>query len=263
MRWKCHVAYDGTDFEGWQSQVSGQTIQDFIERRLAYLMGGPTRIHAAGRTDSGVHARGQVFHFEGDWKHGPEELLKALRTGYPDTIQVYRAQVVADDFHARFSATGKRYVYRFFEGYAPPFETRYCWSLKGWRLDVPRMNAAAEALLGEHDFSAFGANPRDEREESPVKHLRRLEFLRDGPRVTLVTEASGYLYKMVRSLAGCLVDVGAGRLPPEALRDILASRVRTNTVVTAPPQGLFLDRVYYADDPPPSGQEPPEELLFF
>ena len=248
MRWKCTVAYDGTDFEGWQAQRSGHTIQQFLERRLSFLFERPARIHGAGRTDAGVHAVGQVFHVDGDWAHGPEILLKALRSGFPDSIQVMAAEVVADDFHARFSATGKRYVYRFFEGYAPPFETRYCLSLGQRRLDLERMNEAAARLLGRHDFSAFAANRRDDSEENPVKELRRLEVRRDGPRLTLVTEGSGYLYKMVRSLAGCLLDVGTGKLGPEAVAQILASRTRTAIVCTAPARGLTLERVDY-DEP--------------
>lgn len=245
MRWKCTVAYDGSDFEGWQAQVSGNTVQQHIERRLAYLIGRPVRIHGSGRTDSGVHATGQVFHFDGEWAHGPEILLKALRSGFPDSIQVYAAERVEADFHARFSATGKRYVYRLFEGDAPPFETRYCCSLGYRRVDEGRMNEAGQRLCGKHDFSAFGANRRDDSQENPVKDLRVLEVHREGPRLTLVTEGSGYLYKMVRSLAGCLIDVGTGKLQPEEVTEILQSRRRTARVVTAPAQGLTLERVDY------------------
>lgn len=245
MRWKCHVAYDGTHFEGWQAQPSGNTVQDFIERRLATLCEKPIRIHGAGRTDSGVHAVGQVFHFDHDWPHGPEKLLRALRTGLPEGIQVYAAEAVSDAFHARFSAINKRYVYRFFEGWAPPFETRYTHSLKNFRLDEARMNAAADRLIGVHDFSAFGANLQESGNENPVKDLRILKIVREGPRLTLITEGSGYLYKMVRSLAGSLLNVGIGKLTPDDIEDILISRVRTTLVTTAPARGLTLERVDY------------------
>lgn len=245
MRWKCTIAYDGTDYEGWQAQPSGNTIQDFIERRLGVLLGRRTRIYASGRTDSGVHARGQVFHFDGDWSHGPEALIRALRIGHPDSMQVYAAELVDDEFHARFSAVGKRYTYSFYEGYADPFETRFCWSMENRRLDVDAMNAGALHLIGKHDFSAFTANPRDNREDQPVKDLRRLEVVRNGPRVQLITEADGYLFRMVRSLAGCLADVGNGKLKPDDLVDILASRRRTNYVQTAPARGLCLQEVFY------------------
>jgi tRNA pseudouridine38-40 synthase len=245
MRWKCTVAYDGTEFEGWQAQPGGNTIQDFIEKRLATMFGRRVVIHGSGRTDSGVHARGQVFHFDADWPHGPDKLIRALRTGYPDSIQVYKAEQVDDDFHARFSVVKKRYMYHFFEGYAGPFETRWCYSTGNRRLDVDRMNAAAASLVGRYDFSAFTANPGEERDDDPVKELSTLKVERDGPRVTLTAEADGFLFRMVRSLAGCLFDVGIGKLDPEAVVAIRDSRERSHLVQTAPAEGLFLDRVWY------------------
>lgn len=245
MRWKCRVAYDGTGYEGWQSQPSGNTIQDFIERRLAVLFERRIVLHGSGRTDGGVHARGQVFHFDGAWRDGPEALLRALRTGYPDSIQVMDAKVVDDHFHARYSATGKRYSYHFFEGYADPFSTRYHWSTGNRYLDVDQMNLAAGFLVGRHDFSSFSANPGDNREKQPVKDLRRLVVDREGPRIRLVAEADGFLFRMVRSLAGCLFDVGSGKLDPSEVVKIRDMRRRSNLVRTAPPQGLFLDEVWY------------------
>jgi tRNA pseudouridine38-40 synthase len=245
MRWKCQVAYDGTDFEGWQAQPGGNTVQQHLERRLSFLFDQPVRIHGAGRTDSGVHARGQVFHVDAPWKHGAETLLKALRTGIPDSIQVFSVEEAGEDFHARFSATGKRYVYRLFEGYAPPFENRYTLSLRERQLDLERINEAAALLIGRHDFSAFGAKRSEDSAENPVKELRKLELTRNGPRLLLVTEGSGYLYKMVRSLAGCLIDVGRGRLRVSQVAEILAGAQRTGLVCTAPAHGLTLERVDY------------------
>lgn len=245
MRWKCTCSYDGTQFDGWQSQPSRNTVQDFIEKRLAYVFTKRTPIHGSGRTDSGVHARGQVFHFDGDWSHGPEVLLKALRTGYPDTIQVHNAELVRDDFHARFSAVGKRYIYQFHEGYAGPFDIRWFWSTGNRKLDTGRMNEAAALLVGSHDFSAFSANPGEERDDNMVKDLRVLEVTRDGNRIYLKAEADGFLYRMVRSLAGCLFDVGIGKLDPQEVVAIRDKRKRTHLVQTAPAQGLFLDEVWY------------------
>jgi len=245
MRWKCTVSYDGTRYEGWQSQPGDNTIQDHIETRLRECFKKRIIIHGSGRTDSGVHARGQVFHFDADWVHGPETLLKALRSGYPDSIRIYEAELVEDDFHARFSALGKRYVYQYHEGYADPFETRWHWSMGHRELDVGKMNQAANSLLGKHDFTSFTANPKEERDDNVVRDLRRLEVVREGPKIHLVAEADGFLYRMVRSLAGCLFDVGIGKLTADDVVKIRDKRKRTNLVLTAPPQGLFLDRVWY------------------
>lgn len=245
MRWKCTVAYEGTSFDGWQAQQGGNTVQQVIEKRLSFLFDRPVRIQGSGRTDSGVHARGQVFHFDGDWSHGSTDLINALKTGIPESIRVYEADVVEDDFHARFWTTGKCYIYRFFEGDASPFETRYCLSLGKRRVDVSAMNAAAKVLIGTHDFTAFGANSRDDKPRDPVKDLRALEVVRDGSRLTLSTEGSGYLYKMVRRLAGCLLDVGLGKLSVEEVAAIRASAKPSMEIVTAPARGLTLEWVKY------------------
>ncbi|MGE9296601.1 MAG: tRNA pseudouridine synthase A, partial [Puniceicoccales bacterium] len=204
MRWKGTCAYDGTGLSGWQSQPGGNTVQDFIEGRLEQIFQRPVRIHGSGRTDSGVHARAQTFHFDADWPHGADKLERAFRSGLPAGIQVYKVQSAKDDFHARFSATGKRYRYLLFEGWARPWDARYCWELGRRRLDVDLMNDAAKRLLGEHDFTAFGANRGDGSEDNPVKDLRMLEVTRRGHKLTLTTEASGYLYKMGRCVMGSL-----------------------------------------------------------
>jgi len=242
-RWKCVCAYDGTGFAGWQSQVRGRAIQDVIEARLAQIFGGARRIHGSGRTDAGVHALGQVFHFDGEWRHGPEKLLAAFRVGLPPSIQVKSVRAVAADFHARFDAKKKRYVYHLALGDSDPFARPYCWSVYR-QLDFPAMDAAAAILRGKHDFSAFTALNGSEREDS-MRDLRRLEIRRRGRRVTITAEAEGFLYKMMRSLVGVLVAVGEGKLTPAQVRTILASKERTARVLTAPPHGLFLAKVFY------------------
>jgi tRNA pseudouridine38-40 synthase len=128
-RWKCTCAYDGGGFAGWQSQVGGTAIQDVIEARLAAIFGRPVRIHGSGRTDAGVHAHGQVFHFDAEWRHGTGKLLAAFRTGLPATIQIKSVRPVAAEFHARFQAKGKRYVYHLHLGDADPFTRPYCWAI--------------------------------------------------------------------------------------------------------------------------------------
>jgi len=243
QRWKCVCAYDGTSFAGWQSQHGGGAIQDVIEARLATMFGGLVRVHSSGRTDAGVHALGQVFHFDAVWKHGPERLRAALRSTLPATIQIKSLRVVEPDFHARFSATGKTYVYHLFLGDADPFTRPFAWAIEK-PLDVEAMKAATLVLRGKHDFRAFSAlngPPKDD----TVRDLRRFELVRRGPRVKIIAEADGFMYKMVRSLVGGLVSVGEGKVSPAQLREILQSRQRTPVVQTAPPQGLFLVKVFY------------------
>ncbi|MGF1450294.1 MAG: tRNA pseudouridine(38-40) synthase TruA [Opitutales bacterium] len=250
LRFKAWCSYDGTDFEGWQSQRGGNTIQDHIEARLAEVFKKPVRIHGSGRTDSGVHASGQVFHFDApNWPHPVGKLERALRVGLPETIQIWKVRPAPAGFHGRYSAVRKRYVYRLYEGQAPPTQLRYCWSLgdRIGKLDTDAMNAAAQRLLGAHDFSAFGASRRDgsNETENPVKDLQRLEVTRRGKGLTLTTEASGYLYKMVRSLAGALVEVGRGKLTADELAAILERKKRIQKIPTAPARGLCLARVWY------------------
>lgn len=246
-RWKCRVAYDGTAFSGWQAQPDKNAIQDHLERRLAELLQTPVRIHGSGRTDAGVHSRGQVFHFDGVWRHGPERLLAALRGGLPPAIQVQTVVTVAPEFHARFSATGKIYHYHLVHGaWADPFEHAYAWSVPK-TLDLDALRAAAAALRGHHDFRAFSALGGEERENT-VRTLARLDVVADGPRLRIEAEAEGFLYKMVRSLVGALVYAGQGKLSPARIAELLRTRERTAEIETAPPQGLCLMRVHY---PPP------------
>ena len=242
-RWKCVCAYDGTAFAGWQSQAGGTGIQDVIEARLAQIFKGQVRLHGSGRTDAGVHAMGQVFHFDAAWSHGPDKLRAALRVGLPSAIQIKTVRVVAADFHARFQAKGKRYVYHLQRGEADPFTQPYCWPVFR-SLDLAAMQAAAGALRGRHDFRAFTALNGPEREDT-VRELRRLEVVARGRRIRITAESTGFLYKMVRSLAGVLVAVGEGKLSVEEVRAMLRTGRRTPAVLTAPPQGLFLMRVFY------------------
>lgn len=247
IRIKGTVAYDGTDFEGWQSQRNGNTIQDILEARLAALIKKPVRIHGASRTDAGVHARAQVFHFDAPWPRPLVLLERGLRSRIPLTIQVMRVEEVDAGFHARHSAQGKRYVYTLQEGFASPFDERYRWSLGRARLDLEAMRRAAAHLVGRHDFSAFGSATARFKDPNPVKDLRVLNVDCEGEVYRVTTEGSGYLYRMVRSIVGALVDVGTGRLAPDDLREILESRTRTARVRTAPARGLFLEEVFYED----------------
>jgi tRNA pseudouridine38-40 synthase len=243
FRWKCVVAYDGGSFNGWQSQEGGNTIQDLIERQLKQIFSRQIRIEGSGRTDSGVHAHAQVFHFDATWTHGAEKLRKAIQTGLPRSIRLKSVRRARPDFHARFDAKGKIYRYHLHLGEADPFEANYTWSLNR-ELDWPAVQVAAKLMRGKHDFWAFSGE-NDRTYETTVRDLRRLDVKRSGKRVTFTFEADGFLYKMVRSLTGALVNVGLGKLAPSEVATLLKSRRRIPTVVTAPPQGLFMVRVIY------------------
>lgn len=244
-RWRCVCAYDGTDYAGWQSQVTGNAIQDLIECALEETLGEPTRIHGSGRTDAGVHAMGQVFHFDGSWKHGGESLRKALCTRLPQDVRILHARESVSSFHARISAKGKRYLYRAIEGSTSPMEFRYWSSLPVCRLDLDAMRRAAAVLVGERDYSSFSVSPGYPCDENPVKNLWQLDVRRTGKRLKIKVEGSGFLYKMVRSLCGALFDVGRGRLEVCQVKEILEAKKRTSLVVTAAPQGLCLEKVFY------------------
>ena len=245
-RWKCLCAYDGGKFSGWQSQVNGLAVQDVLEARLAAVLGAPVRIHGSGRTDAGVHASGQVFHFDAGWAHGPDKLAAALRHRLDRAIQIISIRTAAADFHARFSATGKSYSYHLHLGDADPFTRPYCWALLR-PLDLGAVTAAAALLVGRHDFKAFSAlnGSEDGDRADTVRHLRRLEVAKRGRSLRVTAEADGFLYKMARRLVGALVGAGEAKLSGADLQALLASGVRTARIETAPPQGLFLRRVSY------------------
>jgi tRNA pseudouridine38-40 synthase len=253
QRWKCICAYDGGPFSGWQSQAGANAVQDVIEARLNQIFHREIRIHGSGRTDAGVHALGQVFHFDAEWRHGPEKMLAAFRIGLPAAIQIKSIRAVAGDFHARFQTSGKRYEYRIHRGDADPFTRPYSWPF--FRpLDIEPMRAAAAVLVGRHDFRAFTALNGPARDDT-VRELRRLDVTERGRLIRITAEGDGFLYKMVRSLAGVLVTAGEGKLTAKQVHEILLSRHRTALVQTAPPQGLFLMKVFYA----PSGGAPAAE----
>lgn len=244
-RFKAICAYDGTDFLGWQSQKAQPTIQDTIELALFNIHKTPLRIHGSGRTDARVHANGQVFHFDTPWAHAPIQLLKALNTFLPPTVQILDLKEVSSHFHARFSAVKKRYIYYLCQGYALPTQIRYCYSLGPCSLNIFAMKKAAQFFIGIHDFSAFAAASRKSNKDSPIKHLMRLDVYTKGSRLKIVTEASGYMYKMVRSIVGSLICVGLEKYPPAHIQTLLFGRKRTKEIPTAPPQGLFLEKVFY------------------
>ena len=245
-RWKAICSYDGTDFTGWQSQSTRDAVQDFLEHALSLVLRKPIRIHGAGRTDAGVHARGQCFHFDHDWKHPGEALVRAINTKLPGTVRLVTVERVSDDFHARFSARGKRYEYRFSENPATPFSIRYRWNLPG-SFDPAKVVPVLPVLAGSHDFTAFAGKVIEA--ENPVKTLKVPELIDEGGGDWILrVEGNGFLYRMVRSLAGTLVRVASGKLAPARISALLEEKQRTPEVHTAPACGLFLDEVFYEED---------------
>lgn len=243
MRWKCGCSYDGTDFAGWQTQSGGGSLQNAICGALAEIFKTKVDIYGSGRTDAGVHALEQVFHFDFDWPHGPVALLRAMRSRFPEQISPLYVELVSDDFHARFSATSKLYQYRLFQGNPSPIDYRYCWPVRE-NLDLQAMASAIPLFKGKLDFAAFAAN-RGVEYESTTRHLMRAEMTMDERFINIRFEADGFMYKMVRSLVGTLVNVGSGRISQDDVSELLDSGKRSPFVYAAPAKGLFLEKVYY------------------
>jgi tRNA pseudouridine38-40 synthase len=245
---KLTVAYDGTAYAGWQVQVDRATVQGTIEAAVAQITGHKTRIMASGRTDAGVHALGQVVVFRSETRLAPEVLRRAFNGILPDDIAVLEVADVAEGFHPTRHVVRKRYRYVIHNGpVRDVFQRRYCWHYTCGRLDAEAMHRAAAALLGKHDFSSFETSGA-EREHS-VRTISDIRVERgsgeDGDRVTVEVEADGFLYNMVRTIVGTLVDVGRGFRPEAWLGEVLRAMDRRAAGKTAPPQGLFLVRVEY------------------
>ncbi len=242
MHYRLVLEYDGTDFHGWQLQPGMRTVQGEIEAALERLFGAPLRVTAAGRTDAGVHAAGQVVSFRAARVLDPEVVRRALDALTGFDLAVRAADVVADDFDPRRSARRRRYVYRLWQRRAPsPFWRRFAWHIP-YRLDVEAMSRAAAQLLGEHDFSSFRAAGCDA--AHPIRRVWSSELRRDGDLLRYEIEANAFLRHMVRNITGTLVEIGAGQRDPD-LRPLLAARDRTQSGPTAPAHGLCLVEVRY------------------
>lgn len=244
-RLKLLVAYDGRAFRGWQSQASDDTVQDHLERAFGKLCEGRTVVHGSGRTDTGVHALGQVAH--ADVPRGKFDLRKwmfALNANLPPEVRVLRVNRAASEFHARFSARGKIYEYHLWVGPAlHPLEIGRAW-LVPQPLDFAALRAGAKLLTGTHDFASFAAN-RGHEEKDTVRTIHSIRIVKRGPLLTLRFEGSGFLYRMVRLLTGSLVRVGQGKAPLDWLRSLLESKGATKSSFAAPAEGLYLVRVLY------------------
>jgi tRNA pseudouridine38-40 synthase len=245
-RYKLTLEYDGAPFVGWQRQANGRSVQGVVEEAVRRFSGEDTAVRGAGRTDAGVHATGQVAHLDlaRDW---PADTVRDALNAHlrEEPIAVLAAEAVADDFDARFSASGRRYRYRIVNRRPPLALDRG----RAWHvirpLDVAAMASAARALVGHHDFTTFRAAGCQAK--SPVKTLDRLDVARSGEVIEIAAEARSFLHSQVRSMAGSLVLVGLGRWAPADLAAALAARDRSRCGPIAPPGGLCLVAVDYPD----------------
>ncbi len=250
------LEYDGAPYHGWQLQKDIPTIQGTLENALQEILNTPTRVHGAGRTDAGVHAVGQVAHFDAQWNHAPASLQRACNALLPRSIAVVDLVCAPESFHARHSAREKTYQYLIRNtSDRSPLLDRFTWHVKP-ALTVERLQAASRPLVGTHDFASFGAatggTPSTER---TVLHVAWCVHQASGC-LSFTIRGTGFLRYMVRSLVGTLVLAGLGKLDPAHMTHILAARDRSQAGPTAPPQGLFLRHVHYPAGPCHASQGP-------
>ena len=243
VTWKLTIEYDGTAYAGWQRQPDRPTVQQAIEAALQRMTQTETPVTGAGRTDAGAHALGQVVSFRSEKPMAPDEWMRGLNGLLPPDISVRSAEIMAENFHARYSARGKLYEYRILNRPdRSALERTRAWHVRK-RLDVQAMRDAAGALLGRHDFSSFQGSPTDEKD--PICEVRRLEIRQEQAVIRFEAEADRFLKQMVRAIVGTLVEVGVWKRPPKSLKEILEARDRRAAGVTAPAHGLYLVRVDY------------------
>ena len=248
-RFRLLLEYDGRPFMGWQRQAHGSSVQGAIEDALRTLFDEGVTVHAAGRTDAGVHATAMVAHLDLARPIAPFRLSEALNAALrPQPIAVLAAEEVSGSWHARFSCTGRSYRYRIVNRRAPlTFDAGLAWRV-GAPLEAAAMHAAAQRLLGRHDFTTFRSAACQA--ESPVRTLDRLDVRREGERIEVVAEARSFLHHQVRSMVGCLVLVGRGRWSADDLAAALGARDRAALGHNAPPDGLYFTGARYPADCP-------------
>ena len=238
---KLLIEYDGTEFAGWQSQLNGRAVQDEILRALSRILGGDVTLTGAGRTDSGVHARGQVAAFRTEHTIAPAKLLSALNGLLPEDVRILAAEEVSDSFHPRFDARLRRYTYSISPD-PTALDRRTTWYLKS-SLDIGLMNTAAELVIGAHDFSSFCKHITEV--EDRICTVSESRWCVTGKRVVYHIAADRFVHGMVRTLVGTMVDVGRGHIPPDRFPEIIASRDRREAGPAAPAKGLCLEEVLY------------------
>ncbi len=265
-RFKLTIEYAGTRFSGWQIQKNARTVQGEIDRAVRTVTGRRDfELYGSGRTDAGVHATAQVAHLDVIASLPPESLRRQLNDELPPDINILHAETVSRQFHARHDAVARRYLYQVARR-RTAFAKAFVWWVKE-PIDVDRMRHAAVAFVGMRNFQSFSAaSTRDSDEESakqPSTHvlIERLDIVESGELVLVAIEGSHFLWKMVRRMVGVLVEIGRGRLEPVAAMNFLAEASDRPARLTAPPSGLFLDRVYYGDQPRETVLRPVTPLL--
>ena len=248
MHLKLTIAYDGAPFSGWQIQPNGETIQELIENALTEIAKEPIRLHGSGRTDTGVHALGQVAHFDAPdhLTMNPFNWVPALNTKLPAAIRILECEEVPDDFHARFSAKSKTYTYHLcLQPILPPFLAKRAWHLPR-QLNPEDLSEALSGFLGEHDFRAFAANRGNETEDTDyVRTITRSDFEQIDGDYLLTFTGNGFLYKMVRLLTGAAVQAAQGYLRQDDLYGLVNSPTDKKSPLCAPADGLTLLQVDY------------------
>ncbi|MBU8880211.1 tRNA pseudouridine(38-40) synthase TruA [Bacillus sp. FJAT-29790] len=244
QRYKCIVSYDGTRFAGYQVQPNKLTVQSEIERALNKLHKGiDIKISASGRTDAGVHAKGQVFHFDSQLNIPCSKWAVALNSLLPDDIVIVKVEAAESDFHARFDAKGKEY--RYYVHLSPtrdPFRRNFAYQYP-YSLDIRAMKEALPYLIGKHDFTSFCSAKTDV--EDKVREITKIELHEDGELLVFRFVGNGFLYNMVRILVGTLIEVGSGGMAPHSIPEIVEGKDRALAGKTAPGQGLYLWEVFY------------------
>ena len=244
-RFALTLEYDGRPYMGWQRQAHGPSVQQVIEEALARIIGTEALVYSAGRTDAGVHAIAMRAHVDIDFPRGAFRLMEALNAQLrPAPVAVLACEEVADDWHARFSCIGRDYLYRIVNRRAPlTFDKGLCWQV-GQRVDADAMHAAAQLLVGHHDFTTFRSAHCQA--DSPVKTLDRLDVARDGDEIIVEAAARSFLHHQVRSMVGSLVQVGIGRWSADDLQAALVAADRQALGLNAPPDGLYFVGARYA-----------------
>ncbi len=243
---KLLIAYDGTEFSGWQTQPNSLSVQEQIEKALKIILREDIRLTGSGRTDAGVHALGQVANFHSDNQPDLHRLKVSLNGILSDDIRILEATSVPSDFHARYSAVGKCYLYHIHtDPVMLPFNRKYAWHIKQ-KIDLNLLIAATKHFIGEKNFLSFANESHaGSAAKNPIRNLYRLDVIQEEGGIRLEFEGNGFLYKMVRNIVGTLSEVAAGKRNPDEIPEIFAAKDRKKAGRAAPPEGLFLSKVYY------------------